>query len=74
MTRKQLRIVDQTSPYTLTVAVFSRDREAVRTTSQILRNASGIFHENDKADSKLNLVHWISAKRVKENPSPPLDY
>jgi 1-pyrroline-5-carboxylate dehydrogenase len=43
-----LRIVDQTSPYALTGAVFSRDREAVRTASRILRNAAGNFYINDK--------------------------
>jgi 1-pyrroline-5-carboxylate dehydrogenase len=43
-----LRIVDQTSPYALTGAVFSRDRAAVRTASELLRNAAGNFYVNDK--------------------------
>jgi 1-pyrroline-5-carboxylate dehydrogenase len=43
-----LRIVDQTSPYALTGAVFSRDRRAIREAALILRNAAGNFYINDK--------------------------
>jgi 1-pyrroline-5-carboxylate dehydrogenase len=43
-----LAIVDQTSPYALTGAIFARDRAAVRTASLALRNAAGNFYINDK--------------------------
>jgi 1-pyrroline-5-carboxylate dehydrogenase len=43
-----LKIVDQTSPYALTGAVFSRDRAAVRHAMGTLRNAAGNFYVNDK--------------------------
>ena len=43
-----LEIVDQTSPYALTGAIFSRDRAAVRTAAIALRNAAGNFYINDK--------------------------
>ncbi len=43
-----LAIVDQTSPYALTGAIFARDRGAVRTASVALRNAAGNFYINDK--------------------------
>jgi len=43
-----LEIVDQTSPYALTGAVFARDRGAVRMASLALRNAAGNFYVNDK--------------------------
>ncbi len=43
-----LRIVDQTSPYALTGAVFSRDRQAIREAALTLRNAAGNFYINDK--------------------------
>ncbi len=43
-----LGIVDETSPYALTGAVFSRDRQAIRQASLILRNAAGNFYINDK--------------------------
>jgi 1-pyrroline-5-carboxylate dehydrogenase len=43
-----LRIVDETSPYALTGAVFSRDREPIREAALILRNAAGNFYVNDK--------------------------
>ena len=43
-----LKIVDQTSPYALTGAVFSRDRVGVRQAMSGLRNAAGNFYINDK--------------------------
>jgi len=43
-----LATVDSTSPYALTGAIFSRDRQAVRTASLALRNAAGNFYINDK--------------------------
>ena len=43
-----LEIVDRTSPYALTGAVFARDRAAVRQASHALRNAAGNFYVNDK--------------------------
>ena len=43
-----LEIVDATSPYALTGAVFSRDREAIREAALALRNAAGNFYINDK--------------------------
>jgi 1-pyrroline-5-carboxylate dehydrogenase len=43
-----LKTIDETSPYALTGAVFSRDRRAVRQAMGALRNAAGNFYVNDK--------------------------
>lgn len=43
-----LTIVDETSPYALTGAIFSRDRYAVDVATWKLRNAAGNFYINDK--------------------------
>jgi 1-pyrroline-5-carboxylate dehydrogenase len=43
-----LEIVDQTSPYALTGAVFSQDREGLRQAAAALRGAAGNFYMNDK--------------------------
>ena len=43
-----LGVVDQTSPYALTGAVFARDRQAIREALLGLRNAAGNFYINDK--------------------------
>jgi 1-pyrroline-5-carboxylate dehydrogenase len=43
-----LAVVDRTSPYALTGAVFARDRAAVRHATSALRNAAGNFYINDK--------------------------
>ena len=43
-----LQIIDTTSPYALTGAVFANDRSAVREAAMGLRNAAGNFYVNDK--------------------------
>lgn len=43
-----LELVDQTSPYALTGAVFSKDRYAIELASHKLKNAAGNFYINDK--------------------------
>jgi 1-pyrroline-5-carboxylate dehydrogenase len=45
---KMLKLVDGTSPYALTGAVFSQDREAIVEAMDVLRNAAGNFYINDK--------------------------
>lgn len=43
-----LRIVDETSTYALTGAIFANDRAAVQQASRTLRHAAGNFYVNDK--------------------------
>jgi len=43
-----LELVDKTSPYALTGAIFSRDRYATAQATRKLRNAAGNFYINDK--------------------------
>jgi 1-pyrroline-5-carboxylate dehydrogenase len=43
-----LSLVDTTSPYALTGAVFAGDRAAVDEAKHVLRNAAGNFYVNDK--------------------------
>ncbi|PKQ24544.1 MAG: 1-pyrroline-5-carboxylate dehydrogenase [Actinobacteria bacterium HGW-Actinobacteria-5] len=43
-----LRMVDETSAYALTGAVFATDRTAVEAASRTLRHAAGNFYVNDK--------------------------
>jgi 1-pyrroline-5-carboxylate dehydrogenase len=43
-----LHLCDETSPYGLTGAIFSRSREAIRIAEKILVNAAGNFYINDK--------------------------
>ena len=43
-----LKLVDETSPYALTGAVFSRDRYAIEEATVALQNAAGNFYINDK--------------------------
>lgn len=43
-----LKLVDETSPYALTGAVFSGDRSAIDKTMRVLQHAAGNFYINDK--------------------------
>ncbi len=43
-----LRLVDDTSPYALTGAIFAQDRHAVEEAKDALRYAAGNFYVNDK--------------------------
>jgi len=43
-----LEIVDQTSEYALTGAIFSGDRYAIAQATDALKNAAGNFYINDK--------------------------
>lgn len=43
-----LDLVDSTSPYALTGAIFARDREVISSTAYKLRNTAGNFYINDK--------------------------
>ena len=43
-----LKLVDSTSPYALTGAIFAQDRYAVEVATAKLRNAAGNFYINDK--------------------------
>jgi 1-pyrroline-5-carboxylate dehydrogenase len=43
-----LRVVDETSPYGLTGAIFARDRAAIAHAAAVLRQAAGNLYVNDK--------------------------
>ena len=43
-----LTLVDETSPYALTGAIFSQDRYAIEQATKALENAAGNFYINDK--------------------------
>ena len=43
-----LRLVDQTSPYALTGAIFAQERSVIVQATEILRNSAGNFYINDK--------------------------
>ncbi len=46
--KETLALVDETSPYALTGAVFAQDRQAVDEAQRALRYAAGNFYVNDK--------------------------
>ena len=43
-----MELLDETSPYALTGAIFAKDREAIELGEHMLRNCAGNFYINDK--------------------------
>lgn len=47
--RKVLQLIDSTSPYALTGAVFAQDKTVIDEAAKALRNAAGNYYVNDKS-------------------------
>jgi 1-pyrroline-5-carboxylate dehydrogenase len=47
--QKMCKVIDETSEYALTGAVFAKDREALRYAEDALRNCAGNFYLNCKS-------------------------
>lgn len=89
-------LLNDTSIYGLTGAIFATDRYAIEKLTKQLVDCAGNFYindkptgavvgqqpfggargsgTNDKAGSYLNLVRWVSARTIKEEFVPPVDY
>ncbi|XP_039896921.1 delta-1-pyrroline-5-carboxylate dehydrogenase, mitochondrial isoform X2 [Simochromis diagramma] len=51
--REVLRLIDATSPYALTGAVFAKDEKVIDEASSVLRNAAGNYYINDKSTGSI---------------------
>lgn len=51
--RETLDLVDKTSPFGLTGAVFSKDRHFIQEASDVLKDSSGNFYINDKSTGSI---------------------
>uniref|UniRef100_A0A8C2HFY0 Multifunctional fusion protein n=1 Tax=Cyprinus carpio TaxID=7962 RepID=A0A8C2HFY0_CYPCA len=47
--KKVLHLIDNTSPYALTGAIFSQDKAVINEAGKALRNAAGNYYVNDKS-------------------------
>ncbi|KAL6949834.1 1-pyrroline-5-carboxylate dehydrogenase [Hanseniaspora vineae] len=57
-------IIDQTSEYALTGAVFSRDRAAIALASEKLKYCAGNFYINDKSTGAVVGQQWFGGARM----------
>ncbi|XP_048879568.1 delta-1-pyrroline-5-carboxylate dehydrogenase, mitochondrial [Brienomyrus brachyistius] len=48
-----LKLIDSTSPYALTGAVFALDKNVVEEAAKVLRNAAGNYYVNDKSTGSI---------------------
>ncbi|XP_030634671.1 delta-1-pyrroline-5-carboxylate dehydrogenase, mitochondrial [Chanos chanos] len=51
--KEVLHLIDNTSPYALTGAIFSKDKTVVDEAAKILRNAAGNYYVNDKSTGSI---------------------
>lgn len=51
--KKVLQLVDETSPYALTGAVFAQDESVIEEAARALRNAAGNYYVNDKSTGSI---------------------
>uniref|UniRef100_A0A8C2D3J7 Multifunctional fusion protein n=1 Tax=Cyprinus carpio TaxID=7962 RepID=A0A8C2D3J7_CYPCA len=51
--KKVLHLIDNTSPYALTGAVFSQDKSVIDEAGKALRNAAGNYYVNDKSTGSI---------------------
>ncbi|XP_072521978.1 delta-1-pyrroline-5-carboxylate dehydrogenase, mitochondrial [Salminus brasiliensis] len=51
--KKVLNLIDNTSPYALTGAVFAQDKSVVDEAAKVLRNAAGNYYVNDKSTGSI---------------------
>ncbi|XP_029948546.1 delta-1-pyrroline-5-carboxylate dehydrogenase, mitochondrial [Salarias fasciatus] len=51
--KKVLELIDQTSPYALTGAVFAQDPSVIEEAARVLRNAAGNYYVNDKSTGSI---------------------
>uniref|UniRef100_A0A8C1H7C9 Multifunctional fusion protein n=1 Tax=Cyprinus carpio carpio TaxID=630221 RepID=A0A8C1H7C9_CYPCA len=51
--KKVLHLIDNTSPYALTGAVFSQDKAVIDEAGKALRNAAGNYYVNDKSTGSI---------------------
>lgn len=58
-----LATADATSQYGLTCSIFARDRAAILTASNALRNAGGNFYINDKSTGAVVGQQWFGGAR-----------
>jgi 1-pyrroline-5-carboxylate dehydrogenase len=65
---QMIGILDKTSPYALTGALFSQDRYVVEHASRLLENAAGNFYINDKPTGAV----WVSNRLAGRVPRAPM--
>ncbi|XP_026163352.1 delta-1-pyrroline-5-carboxylate dehydrogenase, mitochondrial isoform X2 [Mastacembelus armatus] len=51
--KEVLRLIDNTSPYALTGAVFAQDKNVLDEAAKVLRNAAGNYYVNDKSTGSI---------------------
>ncbi|XP_044301341.1 delta-1-pyrroline-5-carboxylate dehydrogenase, mitochondrial [Varanus komodoensis] len=66
-----LRLIDGTSPYGLTGAVFAQDRAVLAEARELLRNATGNFYVNDKSTGSVVAQQPFGGSRMSGTNDKP---
>ncbi|XP_063001232.1 delta-1-pyrroline-5-carboxylate dehydrogenase, mitochondrial [Elgaria multicarinata webbii] len=66
-----LQLIDSTSPYGLTGAVFAQDKSVIAEATKLLRNAAGNFYINDKSTGSVVAQQPFGGARVSGTNDKP---
>ncbi|NXT66999.1 AL4A1 protein, partial [Chaetops frenatus] len=59
-----LELIDTTTPYGLTGAIFAQEKKAIEVSRRLLRNAAGNFYINDKSTGAVVAQQPFGGSRI----------
>ncbi|NXB59089.1 AL4A1 protein, partial [Struthidea cinerea] len=69
--KEVLELIDTTTPYGLTGAVFAQEKKAIEESRRLLRNAAGNFYINDKSTGAVVAQQPFGGSRISGTNDKP---
>ncbi|NXD60663.1 AL4A1 protein, partial [Corvus moneduloides] len=69
--REVLELIDTTTPYGLTGAVFAQEKKVIEESRRLLRNAAGNFYINDKSTGAVVAQQPFGGSRISGTNDKP---
>ncbi|NXY61960.1 AL4A1 protein, partial [Callaeas wilsoni] len=69
--KEVLELIDSTTPYGLTGALFAQDKEVIEESRRLLRHAAGNFYINDKSTGAVVAQQPFGGSRISGDTSAP---
>ncbi|NXM58497.1 AL4A1 protein, partial [Illadopsis cleaveri] len=66
-----LELIDTTTPYGLTGAIFAQEKEVIQQSRRLLRNAAGNFYINDKSTGAVVAQQPFGGSRISGDTGAP---
>ncbi|NXE42390.1 AL4A1 protein, partial [Ptilorrhoa leucosticta] len=69
--KEVLELIDTTTPYGLTGALFAQEKKVIEESRRLLRNAAGNFYINDKSTGAVVAQQPFGGSRISGDTSAP---